>query len=70
MVEFFRCDSRVISDANLFSIETILIHLGKRECSYWLSKIAHQGFVFMFDEIELEFAEHVSCEKGEVEREM
>jgi pyridoxal phosphate phosphatase PHOSPHO2 len=29
---FFRCDVRVVSDANTFFIETILKHFGIREC--------------------------------------
>lgn len=29
---FFRCDLRIVSDANLFFIETILEHLGLRNC--------------------------------------
>ena len=29
---FFRCDLRIVSDANTFFIETVLKHLGVREC--------------------------------------
>lgn len=40
---FFRCDLRIVSDANMFFIETILKHLGIRE--YFSEINTNPGYV-------------------------